>query len=822
MNLLNIKLINNTFKFLSYSLIFIFSQSSNAQEYDWTRTNPGAGGAFNIAKVGPTGLVVACSDLSGAYISKDRGASWQVLGSNVGMDQTHASTVGFHTQDENVFCIGTEYGIFLTTNGGQSFTKTLNDGYIEDISYSTSNTNIAYAAYHPQWNSDDGSVYKTIDSGNTWQKVSIDLPSNKRILKIESSPLNAALVFCLSGAGDFACSDALLFKSINGGINWTQIDIPAAIMDFELSATDQNHVMLTTMNADCNARFYWTDVEGAYLESKDQGDTWNVQSQRTGIIWIEDQKIKLIDPREPYPWIETAGTWESSDEGENWNIIGTVENLETAFPGNLLWSYGTTGAGICKTLGESLTPGIRYWAHNRFIYGTEDGGISFNNKFSDKKSEKLWTSRGVDNVVMYDLEINEIHPDMIFAGYWDIGLWRSMDKGMNWEYCSPEAFTGNWRGNGGNAMSILSDPDRPNVVWATMKGDFYEDAFLLRSNDAGSLESWELSNQGLAQSPGIFSLTYLPDSPIDNRELLVSSGGQIFKSNDDGRSWTLKESDDGIRVFEVDQHDSDIIYAGGEHGLWRSTDRGETWSETGIEDFRGGVDGPSFAYAWEGVTDICSDPFHESTVYISVLGPGKGLYKSCDSGLSWDQIYSNDFMRSIELSKNISGKIYAGSSSAYSSGGLRNGSAGILMSTDAGTTWIDINENTPFPFALTIDVMGIGNDTIFIGSPGTGFQYGSSSLVSSTDQGDALSVDDSSEINIYPNPVHNIINIEWKSSSSNRLEIIDLLGVCHVKSKIDSNNNSRIFSTSIAHLPNGVYIIKLIGDKTKSLKILKF
>jgi len=197
--------------FLILGNLLVLTLTINAQSDQWMHTNPGAGGAFNTVKVGPTGIVVACSDLSGAYISLNDGQDWTAIGASQDMDQTHASSVGFHTSDENIFCIGTEYGIYTTINKGLSFTKTLENGYIEDISFSSLDPSIVYATYHPQWNSSIGSIYKSLDSGQSWLEISTDIPNNRRILKVEASPFDSDLVYCLSGKADFACTAVLLW-----------------------------------------------------------------------------------------------------------------------------------------------------------------------------------------------------------------------------------------------------------------------------------------------------------------------------------------------------------------------------------------------------------------------------------------------------------------------------------------------------------------------------------------------------------------------------------------------------------------------------------
>src|SRR3989442_8652390 len=46
----------------------------------WTNVSPGAGGAFTCVGAGPGGVIIVGSDISGAYRSTDRGASWTNIG----------------------------------------------------------------------------------------------------------------------------------------------------------------------------------------------------------------------------------------------------------------------------------------------------------------------------------------------------------------------------------------------------------------------------------------------------------------------------------------------------------------------------------------------------------------------------------------------------------------------------------------------------------------------------------------------------------------------------------------------------------------------
>lgn len=54
-------------------------------QHEWVRTNPGGGGAFSTVEQGPSGVLVAASDLSGIYISYNNGQSWKPQGNLDGM-----------------------------------------------------------------------------------------------------------------------------------------------------------------------------------------------------------------------------------------------------------------------------------------------------------------------------------------------------------------------------------------------------------------------------------------------------------------------------------------------------------------------------------------------------------------------------------------------------------------------------------------------------------------------------------------------------------------------------------------------------------------
>jgi hypothetical protein len=72
---------------------------------------------------------------------------------------------------------------------------------------------------------------------------------------------------------------------------------------------------------------------------------------------------------------------------------------------------------------------------------------------------------------MMDMSISQANVDIVYLGFFDMGIWRSLDKGESWENCNDEVFSGDWEGFGGNCATILADPERANVVWASLSGN---------------------------------------------------------------------------------------------------------------------------------------------------------------------------------------------------------------------------------------------------------------------------------------------------------------------------------------------------------------
>ncbi len=705
-----------------------FGDEVQAQQHQWQRTNPGGGGAFSTAGASPAGIIVAASDLSGAYLSHDGGQSWRVAGAAHGLTETHVSAVGFHRINGQWLFVGTEAGIFRSTDGGYHWTQVLFSGYITAIAFGTDQPQIGYAAWHPEYDALGGQIFRTDNGGLSWQLVSVDLPGDLRILKIVVDPEDAATLYLLSGMGRFACGPAQLYRSTDSGAHWTLLgEDLGEVLDFALDPLDPDRMWLTTMHADCDYIWYWTDLEGDLYLSEDGGDQWTWQSDYTGVLWpdrVQKNKLRLIDPREPWPWNPRAGTFTSTDGGQTFVKTGAIEDWDTFYNGDPYWCYGASFNGICKTLGEDLSDqNSMYWATSQWVFGTFDGGTTFHNLFTDELNSGFWRSRGLDNVNMLDVAISPADPQRIYLAFFDMGIWRSLDGGLSWQSCNDPVYSGSWEGHGGNCATILADPVRAQVVWAS-QSENQDGAYptrLLKSTAGGVPASWTAADMGLPHEQ-IMGLSLDAQSPVTQRTLFVTAARDVYRSTDDGQSWSLVFDCGGCRFTAVDPFQGQRVYAAGEHGVFRSLDGGNTWHATGLPAMSAAPGADFWDWDYAGVFDLLADPAVPGRVYVVVFGEGGGLYRSEDGGDSWSKLLEDDFLRKVAVVPDYPEWIYATSSSAFDAGGYDPASAGVWFSNDGGQSWTQQNEGMAWPFALAVDVSDGPEPYVMVGAPGTGFQ----------------------------------------------------------------------------------------------------
>ena len=171
-----------------------------------------------------------------------------------------------------------------------------------------------------------------------------------------------------------------------------------------------------------------------------------------------------------------------------------------------------------------------------------------------------------------------------------------------------------------------------------------------------------------------------------------------------------------IGAVEVAKSDPNVIYVGGGektlrgnvssgYGIWKTEDAGKTWKSVGLEKSR-------------HVPRIRIHPDNPDIVYAAVLGniykptQDRGIYKTTDGGATWRKtLFANEQAGAVDLimDPNNPRILYASTWRAkrtpysLSSGG--EGSA-LWKSTDSGETWNEISKNEGFP-KDTLGIIGV-------------------------------------------------------------------------------------------------------------------
>jgi photosystem II stability/assembly factor-like uncharacterized protein len=229
---------------------------------------------------------------------------------------------------------------------------------------------------------------------------------------------------------------------------------------------------------------------------------------------------------------------------------------------------------------------------------------------------------------------------------------------------------------------------------------------------------WKTVNAGTTWTPvfdgeGSFSIGAIALDPKNsatvwvgtgeyNAQRSVGYGDGVYRSDDGGKSWRnmgLKTSEH-IGKIVVDPRDSNVVFvaaqgplwsAGGERGLYKTTDGGKTWKSviTVSEN--------------TGVTDVVIDPSNPDTMYAASWqrrrhfytlvngGPESAMYKSVDGGNTWTKLRSGlpagDLGRiGLAVSPVDTNVVYA---TVEASGIL----SGIFRSPDKGATWEKMSPN---------------------------------------------------------------------------------------------------------------------------------
>jgi photosystem II stability/assembly factor-like uncharacterized protein len=254
---------------------------------------------------------------------------------------------------------------------------------------------------------------------------------------------------------------------------------------------------------------------------------------------------------------------------------------------------------------------------------------------------------------------------------------------------------------GGRALTVVGIPGNASTFFfGAVAGGLW------RTTDGGN--TWEALTDGtpissvgvVAIAPSNHDIIYVGTGEAAPRGDMTYGDG-VYKSVDGGKTWSHVGLNDTrqIGALIIDPNNPDIVLVAAlghafgpnsERGVFRTTDGGKSWSKVLYRDEH------------TGAIDVSFDPRNARIVYAALWqmrrqpwnfssgGPGSGLYRSTDGGVSWKQLGGNG------LPEGLLGRIHVSVSGADSRriyAMIEAKEGGLYRSDDRGEHWQHVNDD---------------------------------------------------------------------------------------------------------------------------------
>ena len=572
----------------------------------------------------------------GVYKTTDGGDSWTKMGlekteriARILIHPTHPETV-LVAATGPLFNDSPERGVYRTTDGGKTWTKTL---YVDarsgaaDLAMDPTDPNVVYASMwsvrRQAWTFTSGGpgsgLYKSTDGGQTWRKLTKGLPEGDLgRIGISVSPARARRVYALVEAKHTA-----LYISDDSGETWkkgndTSQDVTWRPFYFANVVADPKH-------AD---RVYKGGLN--LSASEDGGITFAGVSGGGGIRgggapYHSDLHAIWIDPKNP-EWLvigTDGGIYISTDRGATWSLCQNIPvgqfyhvsvdmqvpyNVYGGLQDNGTWAAPSTrSGGVPNRLWESLLGGDGFWAFpdakdQDIVYCEYQGGHVSRVRMSTGETKDVQPLRGAGDPKLRFNWNAPLHVGPSGALYMGSQfLYRTRDMGDTWEKISGDLTTNDplklqQEKSGGLSIdnsnaenhctvyAIGESPKDPNIVWVGT-----DDGNLQVTQDGG--KHWTNTCKAL---PGIKPCTwisYVAPSPHDAATCFVTADGHmlgdfdphVFVTHDFGKTWVPLADPAVMKGYahcvRQDPVNPDLVFAGTEWGLYCSLDGGRQWAQ---------------------------------------------------------------------------------------------------------------------------------------------------------------------------------------------------------------------------------------------------
>lgn len=579
----------------------------------------------NVIYVG-SGEGIQRPDLSvgdGIYKSADGGKTWintglhdaQQIG-GLAIDPTNESRV-FVAALGHPYGPNKERGVYRTLDGGKIWQQVLyideNTGAVQ-VSIDPNNPDIIYADMwagrqgpweNGAWNGKESGLFKSIDGGNTWKKLTNGLPTTEQGLArigFAIAPSDSKRIYLTIDADD----NGGIYRSDDGGENFRRIQTDERLFS---RGNDFAELKVDPKNADI---VY--DANVVTWKSTDGGITWNAFRGAPGgddyhRIWINPNNSNIILIASDQGAIitvnggETFSSWYNQPTAQFYHV-----SADNAFPYNVY--SGQQESGSVGIVSRSNDGAITY--RDWHPVGAEEYGyvvadplnpnIIYGGKISryDKRtgqaqniSPEVVRSGNYRFLRTAPIVFNPIDKKTLY--YAGNVLFKTMNGGNSWQIISPDltreqydipASVGIYTKDDMKTMkrrgviyTVAPSYVDMNTIWCGT-----DDGLIHVTRDGG--KTWKN-----VTPPGITSwskVSLMDASHTDvntayaavNRIRCDDMHPHIYKTTDGGKTW--KEivnglPNDPVNVVKEDPKQKGLLFAGSERAVYVSFDDGEHW-----------------------------------------------------------------------------------------------------------------------------------------------------------------------------------------------------------------------------------------------------
>jgi len=614
--------------------------------------------------IGPVGI-----DMSSSFIPYWGTVSGRIRGLDV------------HPTDANTVYIGAASGgIWKTTDGGTTWTdksSTLNHLTFGSIAIDPGTPTTIYAgtgesmAGYNNTNFEGDGLYKSTDGGNNWTQQT-GVGTQTQIADIEVSPTNSNIVLCAVASGNWnlgSPSNIGIWRTSNGGTNWTRVISVDRGFDVSFHPTDPNLAYCTIGNQNASGGFFISTNAGVNWTQSNTGlpAATSIQRMQFELSLSTPATIySVIYNNSALPGGQTTAAFKSTNGGTNWSQISSGVLMSGAYDGVNANDQGWYD--LCISVNPTDANNVMFG--NTEVSKTTDGSnISFlRNPAGYHGGVGAWAQ--YTHVDIHKIMFAPSNSSIVYIGC-DGGIYKSTNSGSTFSYINNNINTIQF-------YRVASHPTNSSILYggAQDNGNF-------STTDKGAT-NWVFESSG----DGMECFVNYNDP---NYVFMSTQQGSLQRSTDAGANWsTVKSSNANITAWTAPywQHPTNPtkIYAAVELQIYRSITTGSSGSFSAISPSLGNV-----------ITSVTQSAVNTSNMMLllSYYTTSPSVYKSTDEGVTWTSITAN--ITGAGFTGTVMQRVIADPLSANTFYITRAsyGIGQVIRTTDFGTTWTDISSNLP-------------------------------------------------------------------------------------------------------------------------------